>query len=254
VKGLRLPPRSPNWNAFAERWVRSVKEECLSHLILFGERSLRRAPIQFQEHYHEERNHQGKSNVLLFPAPAPLEPGGRVASAVENVLAAYSDTTVAPHEYFDQTGSNPGHTYGTRDRTGRITRTNGITTICRGGFGLRTWVELQRRLSRIRRVGIGMRTGWAIRRISMMLPAPTPSWWIRVATAGAPLCTLTASIMVALVVVGGVKAEVEAGEVSAEGVISLLCLILSVMRLCRNLYSSRSTDPRPVTARGSHGC
>ena len=77
VKGLRLPPRSPNWNAFAERWVRSVKEECLSHLILFGERSLRRALIQFQEHYHEERNHQGKSNVLLFPAPAPLEPGRR---------------------------------------------------------------------------------------------------------------------------------------------------------------------------------
>ena len=77
VKGLRLPPRSPNLNAFAERWVRSVKEECLSHLILFGERSLRKALIQFQEHYHEERNHQGKSNLLLFPAPAPLEPGER---------------------------------------------------------------------------------------------------------------------------------------------------------------------------------
>ena len=45
----RLPPRSPNLNAFAERWVRSVKQECLSHLILFGERSLRKALIQFQE-------------------------------------------------------------------------------------------------------------------------------------------------------------------------------------------------------------
>jgi hypothetical protein len=77
VKCLRLPPRSPNLNALAERWVRSVKEECLSHLILFGERSLRKALTQFQEHYHEERNHQGKSNVLLFPAPAPLEPGRR---------------------------------------------------------------------------------------------------------------------------------------------------------------------------------
>ena len=61
VKGLRPPPRSPNWNAFAERWVRSVKEECLSHLILFGERSLRRALIQFQEHYHEERNPFGQN-------------------------------------------------------------------------------------------------------------------------------------------------------------------------------------------------
>src|SRR6516164_1233488 len=77
VECLRLPPHSPNLNAFAERWVRSVKEECLSHLILFGERSLRKALIQFQEHYHAERNHQGKNNVLLFPAPARLEPGRR---------------------------------------------------------------------------------------------------------------------------------------------------------------------------------
>ena len=67
VKCLRLPPRSPNLNAFGERWVRSVKEECLSKLILFGEASLRRALTQFQEHYHTERNHQGKGNVLLFP-------------------------------------------------------------------------------------------------------------------------------------------------------------------------------------------
>jgi putative transposase len=67
VKCLRLPPRSPNLNAFAERWVRSVKAECLSKLILFGEASLRRALTQFQEHYHSERNHQGKGNVLLFP-------------------------------------------------------------------------------------------------------------------------------------------------------------------------------------------
>jgi putative transposase len=54
--------------------VRSVKEECLSHLILFGEASLRKALTQFEQHYHEERNHQGKNNVLLFPAPAPREP------------------------------------------------------------------------------------------------------------------------------------------------------------------------------------
>ena len=67
VQCLPLPPRSPNLNAFAERWVRSVKEECLSKLILFGEGSLRRALTQFQEHYHSERNHQGKGNVLLFP-------------------------------------------------------------------------------------------------------------------------------------------------------------------------------------------
>jgi transposase InsO family protein len=71
VKGVPLPPRSPNLNAYAERWVRSVKEECLSRLILFGEASLRRALTQYVEHFHHERNHQGKSNVLLFPTVSP---------------------------------------------------------------------------------------------------------------------------------------------------------------------------------------
>jgi hypothetical protein len=67
VKTLRLPARSPNLNAYSERWARSAKEECLSKLILFGERSLRRAMSEYVAHYHAERNHQGKSNVLLFP-------------------------------------------------------------------------------------------------------------------------------------------------------------------------------------------
>src|SRR5262249_16166130 len=67
VKCLMLPRRSPNLNAFAERWVRSVRDECLGKLILLGESSLRRALTQFTEHYHSERNHQGKGNVLLFP-------------------------------------------------------------------------------------------------------------------------------------------------------------------------------------------
>jgi putative transposase len=69
VQPLLLPARSPNLNAFAERWVRSIKSECLSKLILFGETSLRRAITQFLEHYHHERNHQGKANLLLFRAP-----------------------------------------------------------------------------------------------------------------------------------------------------------------------------------------
>src|SRR5258705_4221651 len=67
VEPLALPARSPNLNAYAKRWVRSVKEECLSKIILFGERSLRRALKEYVEHYHAERNHQGKGNLLLFP-------------------------------------------------------------------------------------------------------------------------------------------------------------------------------------------
>jgi transposase InsO family protein len=67
VEPLKLPARSPNLNAYAERWVKSVKEEVLSKLILFGEASLRRALNEYLVHYHRERNHQGRGNVLLFP-------------------------------------------------------------------------------------------------------------------------------------------------------------------------------------------
>jgi transposase len=70
VEPLTLPPRSPNLNAFAERWVRSVKEECLSKLILWGESSLRHALQNYTAHYHAERNHQGKGNHLLCSASA----------------------------------------------------------------------------------------------------------------------------------------------------------------------------------------
>ena len=66
-----IPARSPNLNAHAERWVRSIKEECLSKLILFGEKSLQRVVSNFLEHYHQERNHQGKDNLLLFPVSVP---------------------------------------------------------------------------------------------------------------------------------------------------------------------------------------
>jgi putative transposase len=68
VKWVPLPPRSLNLNVYAERWVRSVKEECLARLILFGEAALWRALHEYVEHYHHERNHQGKENVLLFPS------------------------------------------------------------------------------------------------------------------------------------------------------------------------------------------
>jgi len=73
VECTPIPARSPNLNAHAERWVRSIKEECLSKLILFGETSLRRVVSQYLEYYHQERNHQGKGNLLLFPTSTPSE-------------------------------------------------------------------------------------------------------------------------------------------------------------------------------------
>jgi putative transposase len=78
VEPLALPVRSPNLNAYSERWVRSVKGECLSKVLLIGERSLRPALSEYVAHYHAERNHQGKANVLLFPRNTQTRPGGPV--------------------------------------------------------------------------------------------------------------------------------------------------------------------------------
>lgn len=64
---VRLPYRSPNLNAYAERFVRSIKDECLNRMIFFGERSLRKATREFAAHYHTERNHQGLDNRLIEP-------------------------------------------------------------------------------------------------------------------------------------------------------------------------------------------
>jgi putative transposase len=67
VEVMRLPYRSPNLNAYAERFVRSIKDECLNRMIFFGERSLRKATREYATHYHRERNHQGIDNRLIEP-------------------------------------------------------------------------------------------------------------------------------------------------------------------------------------------
>jgi transposase InsO family protein len=66
VQSVKLPPHSPNLNAHAERFVRTIKESCLERMILFGEGSLRKALHEFVEHYHRERNHQGLDNRLII--------------------------------------------------------------------------------------------------------------------------------------------------------------------------------------------
>jgi putative transposase len=64
---IRLPPRSPNLNAYAERWIRSVRDECLSKVIPIGQGMLRRALREYVAHHHLERNHQGLGNALITP-------------------------------------------------------------------------------------------------------------------------------------------------------------------------------------------
>ena len=78
VESVKLPPRSPNLNAYAERFVRSIKESCLERMIFFGEESLRTAMQNFVAHYHSERNHQGLANQLISPEPGHLGNAGEV--------------------------------------------------------------------------------------------------------------------------------------------------------------------------------
>ena len=78
VEIIRLPPRSPNLNAHAERWVRGVRDECLSRLIPIGQGMLRRAMREYGVHFHQERNHQGLDNVLITPDASAKHRGGPV--------------------------------------------------------------------------------------------------------------------------------------------------------------------------------
>jgi transposase InsO family protein len=69
IRVVLTPYRAPA-NAYAERFVRSINEECLDRLIPIGERHFRRAVTEYVAHYHHERNHQGIANALIAPAPA----------------------------------------------------------------------------------------------------------------------------------------------------------------------------------------
>jgi putative transposase len=68
AKPVRLPRRSPNLNAFIERFIRSIKEECLDRVIPLGEAHLRELIREYINHYHIERPHQGLDGTLIQPA------------------------------------------------------------------------------------------------------------------------------------------------------------------------------------------
>ena len=78
VQPIRLPPQSSNLNAYAERFVRSIKEECLSRVVPLGEAHVRQLVHEFVEHYHHESNHQGRDNQLLQRSPPPVNPDADV--------------------------------------------------------------------------------------------------------------------------------------------------------------------------------
>ena len=145
IEPIQLPARSPNFNAYAERWVRSVKQECLSKLILFGEGSLRRAVTEFIEHFHAERNHQGKGNVLLFPVEKVGQQRPRVACVVASASADYLGITAMPHKYFDHAaiGRDPHRQLRCLANRGYTIGFNVTSSPCRSGSGYPhefTWI------------------------------------------------------------------------------------------------------------------
>ncbi len=88
--------QAPNMNAYAERWVSSVKSECLDQMILFGDRSLRRALREYVAHFHHERPHQGLGNELVVPPDGAGSPTGEVVvdERLGGLLRSYRRTAV----------------------------------------------------------------------------------------------------------------------------------------------------------------
>jgi transposase InsO family protein len=78
VEPVRLPARSPDLNAHLERFHLSIKSECLSRMIFFGEKMLRNAISSYLVHYHRHRNHQGLDNRLIAPADEVGQTDGEV--------------------------------------------------------------------------------------------------------------------------------------------------------------------------------
>jgi hypothetical protein len=85
---IRLPPKSPNLNAHTERFIRSIKYQCLRRMIFIGEASLRRAIGEYMARYPEERNHQGLGNRLIRPVPPRAANAGCIQRHRRRIAAA----------------------------------------------------------------------------------------------------------------------------------------------------------------------
>ena len=102
---VRLPARSPNLNAYCERFVLSIKQECLDRMIFFSEKGLRRAISDYMAHYHQERNHQGLGNRLIEPAPGSSSRTGEVRCRER--LGGLLSRLLKNSRFHDQLGLHP---------------------------------------------------------------------------------------------------------------------------------------------------
>ena len=92
IRVVQTPFRAPNCNAYAERFVRSIKEECLNRIVVLGEAHLRRTLTAFAAHYHGERNHQGLHDRLIAPerlAPPDADGAVRCRKRLGGLLRCY---------------------------------------------------------------------------------------------------------------------------------------------------------------------
>jgi len=85
VHVVQTPYRAPNANAYAERFVRSIKHECLRRVMLFGECGLQRALREYVEHYNQERPQQGVGNRPLLRMREPRPTGSTEVLAMERL-------------------------------------------------------------------------------------------------------------------------------------------------------------------------
>jgi Integrase core domain len=132
IQVIRLPPRSPNLNAFAERFVRSIKEECLSRMIFFGPASLQHAVRQFMAHYRSERNHQGLENRLPQPASVtalPHHPGQRDSASRNASLLPSGRSLTIVDCFLDNSGFGTPTTYPTSNRCYGLSRNLPSSTV-----------------------------------------------------------------------------------------------------------------------------
>jgi transposase InsO family protein len=89
IRVMQTPRQAPNANAYAEPFVRSLKEECFDRIMPLGERHLRRAVTEFVAHYHRDRNHQGLDNALIDGAGRPGAGGVHRQSRLGELLNFY---------------------------------------------------------------------------------------------------------------------------------------------------------------------
>ena len=97
AKTVRLPPMSPNLNAFAERFVLSIKSESLERMVPLGEEHLRQAIFEYMAHCHHERNHQGLGNALIDGEEQDMDGAGRIVrrERLGGLLSFYHRKTAA---------------------------------------------------------------------------------------------------------------------------------------------------------------